>query len=120
MNRAHQGIARKVLPFPGVTVINPGPEGAYMPEAKVFTPVFLVRLAAINAAEREIRGLGYQVVWSKIAGPAPQIHIKRGDQSMAPMLNRLTNKVITDCDEGGYKTVRGSFMDCQVSWLEPL
>ena len=113
MNRAQQGIARKVLPFPGVTVINPGPEGADMPEAKVFTPVFLVRLAAITAAEREIRAMGYSVAWTALAGQLPEICVTRSNKTMAP---RLENKRFQEKE--GKTVVSGRFMDCCVFWTE--
>lgn len=116
MNRAQQGIARKVLPFPGVTVINPGPEGADMPEAKVFTPVFLVRLAAITAAEREIRAMGYSVAWTALAGQLPEICVTRSNKTMAPLLDRLENKRFQEKE--GKTVVSGRFMDCCVFWTE--
>jgi len=87
---------------------------------RVFSASMIQRLSFLTAAEREVRAMGMQVTWTKLAGPVPQIHLTRGEASMGNLLGLMKNKVFADCDEGGYKTVRGDFMGCSISWLEPL
>jgi hypothetical protein len=89
-------------------------------EPAVLNAAFKFRMAKITAAEREVRAMGYSVSWSALAGPRPRIHLVKTDTSMAPILDRMSEKVIRDCEEGGYKKISGQFMDCDVSWIEPI
>jgi hypothetical protein len=84
----------------------------------VLTPSMQERLASINAATRALRELGLHVIWSKLAGPIPQAHIRRdGAVSMAPLMDRMGPRSFRH--EGGCTVVSGEFMGVLVSWLEP-
>ncbi|WP_306602515.1 hypothetical protein [Azonexus sp.] len=84
----------------------------------VLTPAFQDRLASLNAATRELRGMGLAVVWSKLAGPVPQAHIRRHDaMSLSPLLDRMGPRSFRP--DGACVVVSGLFMGIQLSWVEP-
>ena len=88
------------------------------PEAKVFTPDFRARLAMLTHAERELRGMGLQVLWSSLGGTAPQAHIRRDTKvSIAGLLDRMGPRSFRP--EDGYTMASGDFLGVIVSWCEP-
>ncbi|MGQ0711011.1 MAG: hypothetical protein ACT4NV_14840 [Rhodoferax sp.] len=102
------------LVSPSVTTLVIQPDA---PQPRVFTPPVLERLAQLTHAERELRALGLQVVWSKLAGPRPQVHIHRdGVKSLAPLLDRMGPRSFHK--EGGCTVVSGDFEGVILSWLE--
>ncbi len=85
---------------------------------RVFTASFQERLAVLNAADRELRRLGFHIVWSRLAGPVPQAHIRRdASVSVAPLLNRMGPRSFRT--EGGCTVVSGEFEGIVLSWAEP-
>lgn len=93
-------------------------QAATQHQPRVLTDSFRERLALLNHAERELRGMGLHVVWSRIAGPKPQAHIQRDTtRSIAPLLNRMGPRSFRD--EAGCKLVSGEFEGVIVSWVEP-
>lgn len=87
-------------------------------EPRVFSASFLERLARLTHAERELRSLGLHVIWSRLAGPKPQAHIRRdATVSIAPLLDRMGPRSFRD--EDGCKVVFGEFEGVTVSWVEP-
>jgi hypothetical protein len=87
-------------------------------ESRVFTGSFMERLALLTHAERELRRLGLNVVWSSLAGPTPQAHIRRdADVSIVPLLDRMGPRYFIDDD--GCKVVCGEFEGITVRWVEP-
>lgn len=87
-------------------------------EPRVFSASFLERLAQLTHAERELRRLGLHVIWSRLAGPKPQAHIRRdATVSMAPLLDRMGPRSFRK--EEGCTLVSGEFDGVIVSWVEP-
>ncbi len=87
-------------------------------EPQVFTPSFQERLSVLNAADRELRRLGFHIVWSRLAGPVPQAHIRRdASVSVAPLLNRMGPRSFRT--DGGCTVVSGEFEGIVLSWAEP-
>ena len=87
-------------------------------EPRVFSASFLERLAQLTHAERELRRLGLHVIWSRLAGPKPQAHIRReATVSIAPLLNRMGPRSFRK--EEGCTLVSGEFDGVVVSWVEP-
>lgn len=87
-------------------------------EPRVFTGDFQERLALLNKAERELRGMGLHVVWTALAGPRPQAHIRRDvGQSLGPLMDRMGPRDFSPCDGG--VVISGEFLGVLVSWLEP-
>lgn len=87
-------------------------------EPRVFNAAFLERLGLLNQAERELRRLGFHVVWSRAQGDTPRAHIRRdAEVSMAPLLDRMGPRSFHS-DEHGV-LVRGDFKGVVLSWLEP-
>ncbi|MGQ0708734.1 MAG: hypothetical protein ACT4NV_03190 [Rhodoferax sp.] len=107
------GVHLQLVP-PAVTTLVIQPDA---PQPRVFTPPVLERLAQLNHAERALRTLGLQVVWSKLAGPKPQVHIHRdGVKSLAPLLDRMGPRSFHK--EGGCTVVSGEYLGVIVSWAE--
>lgn len=87
-------------------------------EPRVFSASFLERLALLTNAERELRRLGFHVIWSRLAGPKPQAHIRRdATVSISPLLDRMGERYFRDDAVG--KKVFGEFEGVMVSWVEP-
>lgn len=87
-------------------------------EPRVFSPSFVERLGRLNEAERQLRQMGLQVVWTRIAGPLPQAHILRDAAvSLAKLMDRMGPRSYRN--ENGGLVVSGEFMGCIVSWVEP-
>lgn len=87
-------------------------------EPRVFSPSFVERLGRLNEAERQLRRMGLQVVWTRIAGPLPQGHILRdADVSLARLMDQMGPRSYRN--ENGGLVVSGEFMGCIVSWVEP-
>jgi len=87
-------------------------------EPAVLTPSCIDRLATLNTATRELRSLGLHIVWSKLAGPLPQEHIRRDDGvSLAPLLDRMGPRSFRP--DGHCTVISGEFMGVLVSWVEP-
>lgn len=85
---------------------------------RVFTGDFQERLALLTKAERELRGMGLHVVWTQLAGPRPQAHIRRDAEiSLGPLMDRMGPRGFSTCDGG--LVVSGQFMGVIVSWIEP-
>lgn len=85
---------------------------------RVFTGDFQERLGLLTKAERELRDMGLHVVWTQLAGPRPQAHIRRdADISLAPLMDRMERRDFITCDGG--TVVSGQFMGVIVSWVEP-
>lgn len=86
---------------------------------RVFTTSFQERLALLNAADRELRRLGFHIVWSRLAGPMPHAHIRRDAVvSVAPLLNRMGPRSFRK--EDGCLVVSGEFEGILLSWAEPI
>lgn len=84
----------------------------------VLTQSMEQRLAAINRATRTLRELGLKVVWAKLAGPLPQVHIQRDlDKSIAPLLDRMGPRSFHIVD--GCRVISGELDGVIVSWAEP-
>lgn len=87
-------------------------------EPRVFTGDFRDRLSLLTKAERELRDMGLQVVWTALAGPRPQAHIHRdADKSLGPLMDRMGPRDFISRDDG--MVVSGLFQGVLVSWLEP-
>lgn len=87
-------------------------------EPRVFSEPFRVRLALLTSAERELRGMGLHVVWTRLAGPKPQAHILRdGRVSIGPLLDRMGPRSYRKDGDG--TVVSGEFEGVIVSWVEP-
>ncbi len=100
----HQAAAPAALPKPSAP--------------RVLTASFQERLAVLNAADRELRRLGFHIVWSRLAGPVPQAHIRRDAAvSVAPLFNRMGPRSFRT--EGGCTVVSGEFEGIVLSWAEP-
>lgn len=85
---------------------------------RVITPEFQLRLGRLNHAIRELRGLGLQVVWSRLSGPFPQAHIQRdADVSLGALMDRMGPRNFLQID--GCTVVSGVFEGVTVSWVEP-
>lgn len=96
----------------------PGLDGTAVPAPRVLNDLVVERLALLNHAERELRRMGLHVVWSRLAGPTPQAHVRRdADVSIAPLLDRMGPRSFHDDD--GCKLVFGEFEGITVSWVEP-
>lgn len=96
----------------------PPPPAAPVHEPRVMTPSFQERLCVLNHATRELRQLGLQVVWSKLAGPIPQAHIRRDAAvSIGPLLDRMGPRSFQPSQ--GCTVVSGAFEGITVSWIEP-
>ena len=103
-----------VSPMPASVLAATGTQG----EPRVFSASFLERLAQLTHAERELRRLGLHVIWSRLAGPKPQAHIRRdATVSMAPLLDRMGPRSFRK--EEGCTLVSGEFYGVIVSWVEP-
>ena len=84
----------------------------------VMTDEFKERLAVINHAIRELRNMNLHVVWSRIAGPRPQVHIRcDADVSLAPLLDRMEPRSFRQVENN--KVVSGVFEGVGISWIEP-
>lgn len=87
-------------------------------QPRVFTGDFQERLSLLNKAERELRGMGLHVAYTQLAGPRPQVVIRRdGDVSLGPLMDRMGPRGFSPC-EGGV-VISGEFMGVIVSWVEP-
>lgn len=87
-------------------------------EPRVFTGDFQERLSLLTKAERELRAMGLHVVYTQLAGPRPQAHIRRdADISLGSLMDRMGPRGFTMC-EGGI-VVSGEFQGVIVSWIEP-
>ncbi|MRD73309.1 hypothetical protein HCX48_00415 [Rhodocyclus tenuis] len=85
---------------------------------RVFTAPFQARLAILNAATRELRQMGFHIVWSRLAGPMPQARIRRSASvSVAPLLDRMGPRSFLN--EEGATVVSGEFEGILLSWAEP-
>lgn len=85
---------------------------------RVFTGDFQERLSLLTKAERDLRGMGLQVVWTQLAGPRPQAHIRRDAEiSLGPLMDRMGPRDFHP-SEGGV-VISGEFQGVLVSWLEP-
>jgi hypothetical protein len=85
---------------------------------RVFTGDFQERLSLLNRAERELRAMGLQVVYTQLAGPRPQAHIKRDTHvSLGPLMDRMGPRDYVAKDGG--VVISGEFQGVIVSWLEP-
>jgi hypothetical protein len=94
------------------------PPAQRQPAPAVLTDAFQRRLAALNTATRELREMGLTVVWSKLAGPMPQAHIRRDDGvSLSPLMDRMGPRSFRD--DGACLVVSGEFCGVIVSWVEP-
>lgn len=88
-------------------------------QPRVFTGDFQERLSLLNRAERELRAMGLQVVYTQLAGPRPQAHIKRDTSvSLGPLMDLMGPRDFVS-KEGGGIVISGEFMGVIVSWLEP-
>jgi hypothetical protein len=88
-------------------------------EPKVFTVDFRQRLALLTHAERELRALGYPVVWSRLAGPMPQLHIQRDAAvSIVPLLDRATPRTFRTRVEDDHTLASCEFTGVLVSWVQ--
>lgn len=86
---------------------------------RVFTPSFLKRLALITNAMRELRNLGYPVVWSRLAGPVPQLHIRRDTEvSIAPLLDNARPRSYQTRVEADHTLAFCDFAGVLVSWVQ--
>jgi hypothetical protein len=100
-----------------LAALSPLAAAAAMPVPTVLTQSFKDRLTTLNDATRELRAMGLHVVWSKMAGPLPQAHIRRDDGvSVARLLDRMGPRSFHPV-EGG-TLVSGEFMGVQVSFLQ--
>ncbi len=87
-------------------------------ELRVFTASFQEHLAKLNHAERELRHLGLQVAWSRIAKPVLEIRIIRDKQvSISSLLDRMGPRSFRK--DKGCTIVCGEFEAVTVSWEEP-
>lgn len=108
----------QLLPKRGVSVPMAAVLSDMPREPRVFNAVFLENLCVLNRAERELRRLGFHVVWSCAQGDAPRAHIRRdAEVSMAPLLDRMGPRSFHS-DEHGV-LVRGDFNGVMLSWFEP-
>lgn len=90
---------------------------AGMPAPKVLTESFKDRLTTLNDATRELRAMGLTIVWSKMAGPLPQAHIRRDEGvSLARLLDRMGPRSFQPVPGG--TIVSGEFKGIQVSFLQ--
>ena len=88
------------------------------PAPLVLTASFRERMAILNAAARELRRLGFHIVWSGVSGPVPQAHIRRDvSVSVAPLLDRMGPRSFRT--EDGCTVVSGKFEGIILSWAEP-
>lgn len=86
---------------------------------RVFTQSFQERLAALNAADRELRQMGFHSVWRRLAGQKPEVHLHRDmTVSMAPLLDKMGPRSFRNDD--GCTVVSGEFKGVIVSWAEPV
>lgn len=91
---------------------------AVLHQPRVFTGDFQERLSLLNKAERELRGMELHVAYTQLAGPRPQIFIRRdADVSLGPLMDRMGPRGFSTC-EGGI-VISGEFMGVIVSWVEP-
>lgn len=102
--------------MPNLRLVQPVAPAVHQPS--VLTPSFEQRLAVLNRAIRALRDLGLRVVWTRLAGPLPQVHINRDcTQSISPLLDRMGPRSFRT-DEG-YTMVSGEFEGVIVTWAEP-
>lgn len=86
---------------------------------RVFSPTFVERLSMLTAAEREIRKMGYRIIWTRLAGGIPTLQLMRDpDVSMGKLMDAMTGKVFLPQDGGSCILVSGIFMGCYVGWHE--
>lgn len=85
---------------------------------RVFNAALQRRLAAINAATRSLREMGYRVVGEELLPPRggrPVVRIDRGiQQSLGPLLDRATDRRWRD--EGARRRGFVAFMNVTVTW----
>ena len=87
-------------------------------EPRVFSASFLKRLALLTHAERELRGLGLHVIWSRLAGPIPQLRIKSdAGTSVKPLLDRATPRTFRQRAEVDGTVASCEFGGVLVSWV---
>ena len=87
-------------------------------EPRVFNAGFIENLGVLNRAERELRRLGFHVVWSRAQGDFPRAHIRRdAEVSMSPLLDRMGPRTFHPERHG--VLVRGDFNGVVLSWFEP-
>lgn len=100
-----------------LAALSPMAAAAVMAPPTVLTQSFKDRLTTLNDATRELRAMGMHVVWSKMAGPLPQAHIRRDDGvSVARLLDRMGPRSFQPVPGG--TVISGEFMGVQVSFLQ--
>ncbi len=93
---------------------------ASLMEPKVFTPGFLIRLSRLTNVERELRVMGYPVLWSRLAGLIPQAHIHLGEKAhITPLLNRAKPHSYRTYIDQDKKMAACEFEGVLVSWERP-
>jgi len=95
------------------------PAMAALHAPRVFTDSFQERLATLNTADRALREMGFHSVWTRLAGPKPEVHLHRDIAvSMGPLLDKMGPRAFRSVDEG-CTMISGEFMGVIVSWCEP-
>lgn len=84
---------------------------------KVFAEPLMLRLSALNDAERKLRDIGITVLDRQLAGFMPHITVQFVPGGMTRLLNRV--REMQQRDGGDCLVVSGRFEDVVVVWAVP-
>lgn len=89
----------------------------YQPQPKVLAEPLMLRLSALNDAERKLRDIGITVLDRQLAGCMPHITVQFVPGGMTRLLNRV--REMHQRDGGDCLVVSGRFEDVVVVWAVP-